>query len=161
LVLVFAIQKMRHYLVGQTIHAISKVNPLRFLMTKPSSLNVRLAKWVILLSQYEMQFLPQNAIKGQAVADFLAEYLDPRTTKLYENLLDEITEVCMAQTAFEEQVWQLFFDDASRMGPQGNIIVRVRVVLIFPQNHIIPHTFSLTASCSNNVTEYNALLIGI
>ena len=38
LALVFAIQKMRHYLVGQTINVISKVNPLRLLMTKPSSL---------------------------------------------------------------------------------------------------------------------------
>ena len=54
LALVFAVQKMRHYLVCQTIHVISKVNPLRLLMTKPSSLNSRLAKWVILLFQYEM-----------------------------------------------------------------------------------------------------------
>jgi len=68
--LVFAIQKMQHYLVGQTIHVISKVNPLRLLMTKPSSLNGRLAKLVILLSQYEMQFLPQKAVKGQAVQIF-------------------------------------------------------------------------------------------
>ena len=45
LALVFAVQKMRHYLVGQTIHIISKVNPLRLLMTKPSSLNGRLTKW--------------------------------------------------------------------------------------------------------------------
>ena len=43
LALVFAIQKMRHYLVGQLIHVISRVNPLRILMTKPSSLNNRLA----------------------------------------------------------------------------------------------------------------------
>ena len=57
LALVFALQKMRHYLVGQTINVISKVNPLRLLMTKLSSLNGRLAKWAILLSQYEMQFL--------------------------------------------------------------------------------------------------------
>ena len=34
LALVFAVQKMRHYLVGQTIYVISKVNPLRLLMTK-------------------------------------------------------------------------------------------------------------------------------
>jgi len=53
LALFFAIQKMRHYLVGQTIHVISRVNPLRILMTKPSSMNSRLANWVILLSQYE------------------------------------------------------------------------------------------------------------
>jgi len=32
-------------------------------------------------------------------------------------------------------------------------------MLIFPQNYVIPHAFSLTESCSNNVTEYNALSI--
>jgi len=39
LALVFAVQKLRYYLVGQLIHVISKVNPLRLLMTKPSLLN--------------------------------------------------------------------------------------------------------------------------
>ena len=53
LALVLAIQKRQHYLVGQTIHVVLEVNPLRLLMTKPSSLNGRLAKWAILLSQYE------------------------------------------------------------------------------------------------------------
>jgi len=128
--LVFAVQKMRHYLVSQTIHVVSKVNPLRLLMTKPLLLNGRLVKWAILLSQYEKQFLPQKAMKGQIVAYFLAENPDPRTIKLYEDFSDEIAEVCMTQTSFEEQVWQLFFDDASRTGPRGNIIVRVRIVLV-------------------------------
>ena len=45
LALVFAIQKTRHYLVGQTIHVISRVNLLRLLMMKLGSLNSRLAKW--------------------------------------------------------------------------------------------------------------------
>jgi hypothetical protein len=39
LALVFAVQKMRHYLGGQLIHVISRVNPLWLLMAKPSSLN--------------------------------------------------------------------------------------------------------------------------
>jgi len=58
LALDFAIQKMRHFLVGQIIHVISRVNPLRILMTKPGLLNSRLAKWAILLSQYYMLFVP-------------------------------------------------------------------------------------------------------
>jgi len=70
-------------------------------MIKPSSLNGQLAKWAILLSQYEMQFLSQKAVKGQAVADFLAEHPDPRATKLYEDLSDEIAEVCFTQTSFK------------------------------------------------------------
>jgi len=39
LALVFVVQKMRHYLVDQTIHVILKANPWMLLMTKPSSLN--------------------------------------------------------------------------------------------------------------------------
>jgi len=31
-----------------------------------------------------MQFLPQKAVKGQAVADFLDEHPDPKGTKFYE-----------------------------------------------------------------------------
>ena len=65
----------------------------------------RLAKWAILLSQYEMCFLPQKAVKGQAVADFLAERPDPRATKLYEDLPDEVAEVYLNQTSFERQAW--------------------------------------------------------
>src|SRR3954462_10446160 len=79
---------MRHYLVGQTIHVISKVNPLRLLMTKPSSLNGRLAKWAILLSQYDMHFLPQKAIKGQAIADFMAKNPAPGSGRPYEDQMN-------------------------------------------------------------------------
>jgi ribonuclease HI len=37
----------------------------------------------------------------------------------------------------------------------------VGVVLVSPQNHVLPRTFLLTEPCSNKVTEYNALLIGL
>jgi len=43
-------------------------------------------------------------MKGQTVADFLAEYPDPRAISLYEDLPNEIAEVCMTQTSFKEQV---------------------------------------------------------
>ena len=35
------------------------------------------------------------------------------------------------------------------------------VVLLSPQNYMIPHVFSLTELCSNNIAKYNALLIGM
>ena len=53
------------------------------------------------------------------------------------------------------------FDDASRAGPISKIIARVVVVFILPENHVLPRAFSLTESYSNNVAEYNALLIGL
>ena len=79
-----------------------------------------------------MRFLPQKAVKGQAVADFLAEHPDPRATELYEDLPDEIAEVCLTQTSFEGQVCQLFFDGASRTGPQGHVIAGVGIVMVSP-----------------------------
>jgi len=93
---------MRHYLIGQTIHVISRVNPLRILMIKPYSLNSRLANWAILLFQYDMTFVPQKAIKGQALADFLAAHPIIETSKLYEDILDKVIEPNMTSS---DDVW--------------------------------------------------------
>ena len=127
-------------------------------MMKSGSLNSRLANWAILLSQYDMTFVPQKVVKGQALADFLAAHLVPETSKIYTNIPDKVIEENMT---LEGDIWQMFFDDASRIGPTGKIIIGVGMVFISPKNHILSHAFSLTESCSNNVAEYNALLIGL
>ena len=85
-----------------------------------------------------MQFMPQKVIKGQAVADFLVDHPVPGSSKLYDDLPDEVAEVNMIHVLSEEQVWQLFFDGASRTSLEGNIIASVGVVLICPHNHVIP-----------------------
>jgi len=105
-----------------------------------------------------MLFIPQKAVKGQALADFLAAHPVPESSKLHEDILDEIFESNMTS---EDEVWQMFFDGVLRTSPKGKIIVDVGVVFISPQNHVLPRAFSLTESCSNNVAKYNALLIGL
>ena len=45
------------------------------------------------------------------------------------------------------------------MGPAGNIVAGVEVLLVSPQNYMIPREFSLTKLYSNNVAQYNTLLI--
>ena len=59
-------------------------------MSKLGSLNSRLAKWAILLSQYDMLFVPQKAVKGQALADFLAAHPALESSKLHRDIPDEI-----------------------------------------------------------------------
>ena len=58
-------------------------------------------------------------------------------------------------------MWQMFFDGISRTGRKGKIFASVGVVFVSPQNHVLPRAFSLTTPCSNNVTEYIALPIGL
>jgi len=127
-------------------------------MTKPGSLNSRLAKWALLLSQYDMLLVPQKAVKGQALAELLAAHPVPESSKLYEDIPDEVFE---SNITSEDEFLQMFFDGVSRIGPKGKIITSLGVVFISPQNHILPSAFSLTESCSNNMAEYNALLIGL
>ena len=42
-----------------------------------------------------MTFVPQKAIKGQALADFLAAHPVSETSKLHEDILDEAVEANM------------------------------------------------------------------
>jgi len=52
------------------------------------------------------------------MADFLANYPVPGTLRVYDDLPNEIAEVNLINASSEEQVWQLFFDGASRASPK-------------------------------------------
>src|SRR5436190_21968940 len=106
------------------------------------------------LSQYDMHFLPQKAIKGQAIADFMAENPTPGSIRLYEDIPDEAAEVHLAQMTLEDQVWQMFFNGASRVNPSGDLVAGVGIVLVSPHRHVIPRALTLTKQCFNNVVEY-------
>jgi len=56
-------------------------------------------------------------------------------------------------------IWQMFFDGASRIGSKGKIVTEMGVIFVSPENHVLSSAFSLTEPYSNNVAEYNALLI--
>ena len=115
----------------------------------------------MLLLQYDMHFMPQKARKGQVIADILTE--NPRLDigTLFEDQPNETAEAHFAQVNVYQSVWQMYFDGALRTNPHGGLIAVVGIVLISPQNHVIPRAFSRTEPCTNNVAEYNALLIGL
>ncbi|XP_020249286.1 uncharacterized protein LOC109826677 [Asparagus officinalis] len=123
-----------------------------------------LERRALLLSQYDLHFKQQKSVKGQAICDLLAANLMKDTAELYEDLLDETHEV---NTTSHQQVWQLYFDGASQATNVAStpgcskISSGIGVILVSPEKHILPQAYSLTESCSNNIAEYNALLIGL
>lgn len=86
---------------------ISKADLLRYLMSilVPSG---RLAKWSLILSKFEIKYVSQKAIKGQALLDFLATHLVLDDMELSSYLLDK--EVFSTDISS----WQLYFNGASR-----------------------------------------------
>jgi RNase H-like domain found in reverse transcriptase len=73
LALIFTVKKLRHYMLAHKVILISKVDPLKYLMTRPM-LTGRLAKWAIILTEFDITYMPRKAIKGQALADFLGAH---------------------------------------------------------------------------------------
>ena len=63
-------------------------------MTKPGSLNSRLANWAI-LSQYDMTLVPQKAVNGQVLADFLAAHPVSKTLNMHIDIPDKVIEANM------------------------------------------------------------------
>ncbi|CAN6581722.1 unnamed protein product [Malus baccata var. baccata] len=42
----------------------------------------RIGKWILALSEFSFQYVPQMAVKGQAIADFLAEHQEPQSEEI-------------------------------------------------------------------------------
>ena len=73
LALYFTACKLRHYMLPYHIHIIAKTYVIKYILSKPM-LTGRIGKWILTLSEFSFQYVPQRAIKGQAIADFLAEH---------------------------------------------------------------------------------------
>ncbi|XP_070046883.1 uncharacterized protein [Nicotiana tomentosiformis] len=91
------------------------------------------------------------AVKGQALADFLADHPIPDDWELTDELPDEDTMVIEVQPP-----WKMYFDGAAQRGGAG-----ASVVFVTSQGEVLPYSFTLTQLCSNNVAEYQALILGL
>ncbi|KAJ8627664.1 hypothetical protein MRB53_020971 [Persea americana] len=129
------------------------------LVTKAGSLNARLAKWSILLSQFDIRYVPQKTIKGQALVDFLAEHPLPKDSPLRDDLPNE--PVYNVETSSPNASWNMYFDGATRTNEKGKPISGIGILFVSPDKYMIPQAFSLLEPCSNNVTKYQALIIGL
>ena len=70
--LVIAARRLKPYFQAHTIIVLTD-KPLRKAMNSPEAAG-RMALWAIELREFDIQYHPQTAIKGQAVADFMFEF---------------------------------------------------------------------------------------
>ncbi|XP_051140178.1 uncharacterized protein LOC127257763 [Andrographis paniculata] len=71
--LVFACTKLEHYMLPRRIEVISKINLIKLILQRPT-MQGRLMKWAIKLAPFNLYHSPLRAVKGQAIADFLADF---------------------------------------------------------------------------------------
>ncbi|KAM3018395.1 hypothetical protein FF2_002147 [Malus domestica] len=131
LALYFAANKLRHYMLPCHVHIIAKTDVIKYMLSKPM-LTGRIGKWILALSEFSFQYVPQMAVKGQAITDFLAEHQEYR---------DEIINI--PGTLEVTNVWI----------PPGKGISG--------KDEWIQQEIRRVAGNTNNRAEYEALIIGL
>ncbi|XP_075497881.1 uncharacterized protein LOC142535353, partial [Primulina tabacum] len=111
-------------------------------------LSGRIGKWSLVLTEFTLTYYPQKSVKGQAIADFLADH----------PLLDEFIgeQVGFQVCGVEVRLWELKFDGSSTETAAG-----AGIVITFPRGVKKSLSFNLGFPCNNKQAEYEALFIGL
>ena len=135
--LVTAARKLKLYFQTHTVVVLTD-RPLRQAMSNPDAVG-RLALWAIELSEFDIQYRPQTAIKGQVVSDFIAEFT-----------YDE------DKGAEESPQWSVHMDGSSNRQAGG-----AGVVLLSPEGDVVECMIHLDFPTTNNEAEYEVLVASL
>ncbi|CAL9020720.1 unnamed protein product [Prunus brigantina] len=86
--------------------------------------------------------------------DMLTLFPEVEESILYKEVLGELLEMVAVTT--EEEPWTLYFDGSSTSKGGG-----AGVVLINPEGQAMTLSFKLNFTCTNNVAEYEAFIMGM
>ncbi|VFQ70931.1 unnamed protein product [Cuscuta campestris] len=112
------------------------------MVIRNSTSSGRMIKWAMMLTQFNIEYRPRTAIKGQAVADFLVEMTGHKEEE-HEKVITE-------------SWWTMSVDGAS--GPKG---YGGGVVFTTPEGFKVYHALIFKFKLTNNEAEYEALIGGL
>uniref|UniRef100_A0A2N9GKE8 Uncharacterized protein n=1 Tax=Fagus sylvatica TaxID=28930 RepID=A0A2N9GKE8_FAGSY len=147
LALIQAAKKLPHYFQASTVTVLTDL-PLKMLMHS-SDFSGRVTRWGVHLGSLGVEYKPRTSIKGQVLADFVAEFQGKGGNS-------ESTYTSSPHADESSLEWKLFVDGASNMKGAG-----AGAVLVSPEGLILEQAVRLGFLASNNEAEYEALLIGL
>ncbi|KAM1042469.1 hypothetical protein ACFX2A_034647 [Malus domestica] len=80
---------------------IAQTDVIRYMLTWPI-VKGRIGKWTMALSKFSLQYVPQKAVKGKALVDFLAQHPSPYDFGGHD------VDIGMVQT--HDNYWTMYFD---------------------------------------------------
>ena len=114
-----------------------------------------IAIWSIILGAFDIKYMPRTSIKGQVLADLIAEFAEPPVEIVVEEQNMDGKSVGVISTP-GPPCWKVYVDGAANQRGSG-----VGLVLISLEEAIIEKSLRLGFSATNNEAEYEALLQGI
>ncbi|XP_070040574.1 uncharacterized protein [Nicotiana tomentosiformis] len=130
------------------------MDPLKYIFQKPMPTT---KLWKIFLSEFDIVYVTQKAVKGKALADHLAENL---VDGEYEPLktyfpIEEVSFVGEDITKAYDG-WRMFFDGATNFKGVG-----IGAVLVSETGQHYPISAKFRFPCTNNMAEYKACILGL
>ena len=116
IVLVWATRRLRHYMTEYSMHLISHLDLLRYLFDRPT-LAGRLMKWLVLLTEFDIQYVSQKSIKGSVIAYHLVSLPTIKSRLVDEEFI----------TMTRLSGWRMYFDGATNHSRCG-----IGVLLVSP-----------------------------
>ncbi|XP_070010657.1 uncharacterized protein [Nicotiana sylvestris] len=149
-------EQVIYYLCKKFTPYEAQMDHLKYIYQKPMP-TVKLAKWHILLSEFDIVYVTQKAVKGQALAEHLAENpVGGEYEPLKTYFLDEEVSLVGEDNIEAYDGWTMFFDGASNIKGVG--IGAVLVTEIGQHYHV---SMKLRFPCTNNMAEYEACIMGL
>ncbi|XP_065616570.1 uncharacterized protein LOC136061979 [Quercus suber] len=153
LAVVLGIRKLPHYFQAYTIIVLTQL-PLRAIL-RSADYTGRIAKWGTILGTFDIKYMPRTSVKGQVLADLIAEFTEPQLEEVKPTLdMDEKSVGMISQQGPSH--WEAYVDGTANQKGSG-----VGLVLISPEGIIIEKALRLGFSATNNEAEYEALLMGM
>ena len=123
LALMVASRKLRPYFHAHSIEVLTNYL-LRQVLQKSEALGM-LLKWVIKLREFDVNFHPRMAIKGQVLADFIGEFTYADTVEVAG--MANIAEAAKVVEAQGEKNSTLAKEDTEQWTPFGQRLQRYRI----------------------------------
>ncbi|XP_060182358.1 uncharacterized protein LOC132612027 [Lycium barbarum] len=149
-------QKLRHYMASYMTHLISRMDPVRYIFCQHMPIG-KLAKWQMLLTEFDIQYVMQKAVKGQALVDLLARSpVDDNPVPLWTYFLDDEILTIEGEESEDESGWKIYFNGVVNFKGSG-----IRAVLVSDSGQYYAVAAKLSFNCTNNMAEYEACILGL
>ena len=138
LAVVLGSRKLPHYFQAHIVVILTQL-PLKTIL-RSADYTGRIAKWGTILGAFDIKYMPRTSIKGQVLADLVAEFTEPKIEEIPsggnmdEKLVGTISQYCLP-------TWEVYVDGASNKKGSG-----VGLVLMSPEKVVIEKSLRLDFS---------------
>jgi hypothetical protein len=131
-------RKLKHYFQAYKIRVLTNY-PLKEVLQSCRTTG-RLRKWAAELSQHFIEFKKRTSIKSQVLADFIADWTPSQSSSEDK----------------KQPEWTIYCDGAWSFAGAG-----AAAIITSPSGIKIKYAARLEFQCTNNIAEYEAILLGL